>query len=224
MNNLLFQFIPLAVAAIAPVMIMAVIMILSAKGGLGKAISYILGRILAYAFWGVLLLGLNDKLSEVGPGEASTASLVLKSLLGVLLLVLAVRTYFGEDDPDAPPPKWMTTLDKASPIALFGIALLLSLIQLRFVLLMMAGINSIVVVNLSASQVVISLVILILAVIWPQLLPILIYLIMGQKAQLTLNSMNNWLTRNQRIVNVIVLGLFGIILLVDGLSGIFGSG
>jgi hypothetical protein len=144
--------------------------------------------------------------------------------LGVLLSVLAVRTYFGEDDPDAPPPKWMTALDKASPIALFGIALLLSLIQLRFMLLMMAGINSIVVANLSASQVVISLVILILAVIWPQLLPILIYLIMGQKAQLTLNSMNNWLTRNQRIVNVIVLGLFGIILLADGLSGIFGSG
>jgi hypothetical protein len=155
---------------------------------------------------------------------ASTASLVLKSLLGVLLLVLAVRTYFGEDDPDAPHPKWMTALDKASPITLFGIALLLSLIQLRFVVLMMAGINSIVVVNLSASQVVISLAILILAVIWPQLLPILIYLIMGQKAQLTLNSMNNWLTRNQRIVNVIVLGLFGIILLADGLSGIFSSG
>lgn len=122
MSNLLLQFIPLAVAAIAPVMILAVIMMLSAKGGLPKALGFILGRILAYALWGVLLLGLNDKLSGTGGGEASTASLVIKSFLGVLLLVQAVRTYVGEDDPDAPPPKWMTALDKASPIAMFLIS------------------------------------------------------------------------------------------------------
>jgi hypothetical protein len=220
MNNLLLQFLPLAMAALAPVMIMAVIMILSAEGGFGKAISYILGRILAYALWGVLLLGVNDNLPNTGGGQASTASLVIKSILGLLLLVVAIRTYVGEDDPDAPPPKWMLALDKASPTALFGIAVLLSVIQLRFVLLMMAGINSIVMASLPASQVVISLVILILAVIWPQLLPILIYLFMGQKAQVTLNSMNRWLTRNQRMVNVVVLGLFGIILTADGLSGL----
>ena len=126
MSNLLLQLIPLAVAAIAPVMIVAVIMMLSATGGLPKAISFILGRILAYTLWGVLLLALNDRLSGTGGGEASTAALVIKSFLGVLLLVLAVRTYFGEDDPDAPPPRWMRALDKASPISLFGIASLLS--------------------------------------------------------------------------------------------------
>ena len=135
MTNLLLQFIPLALAAIAPVMIMAVIMMLSAKGGLSKALSFILGRILAYALWGMLLLGLSDKLSDTGGGEASTASLVIKSILGILLLVQAVRTFAGEDDPDDPPPKWMTALDKATPIAMFGIAVLLSIIQLRFVIL-----------------------------------------------------------------------------------------
>jgi len=224
MSNLLLQFIPLALAAIAPVMILAIIMLLSAKGGLPKALSFILGRIIAYTIWGVLLLGLNDKLSDTGSGEASVASLVIKSLLGVLLLVQAIRTYVGEDDPDAPPPKWMAALDKASPIALFGIALLLSVIQLRFVLLMMAGTSSIADAALSSGQAVVALAFLVVAVIWPQLLPILVYLVMGKKAQALLTSMNVWLTRNQRMVNVIVLGLFGVVLLASGLSGLFGSG
>ena len=189
-----------------------------------KALSFILGRILAYTVWGVLLLGLNDKLSDTGSEAASVASLAIKSLLGMLLLVQAIRTYVGEDDPDAPPPKWMAALDKASPIALFGIALLLSVIQVRFVILMMAGTSSIADAALSSSQVAIALAFLVLAVIWPQLLPILVYLIMGKKAQALLNSMNSWLTRNQRMVNVVVLGLFGIVLLVGGLSGLFGGG
>lgn len=224
MSNLLLQFIPLALAAIAPIMILAVIMMLSAKGGLPKALSFIFARIIAYTIWGVLLLGLNDKLSDGGSDEASVASLVIKSLLGVLLLVQAIRTYVGEDDPDAPPPKWMTALDKASPIALFGIALLLSVIQVRFVLLMMAGTSSIADAALSSGQVVVALAFLVVAVIWPQLLPILVYLVMGKKAQALLTSMNVWLTRNQRMVNVVVLGLFGVVLLIGGLSGLFGGG
>ena len=191
MSNLLLQFIPLAVAAIAPVMILAIIMMLSAKGGLPKALSFVLGRILAYTLWGLLLLGISDKLSDTTNGEASTASLVIKSILGVLLLILTIRTYIGEDDPDAPPPKRMTALDKASPVAMFGTAVLLSIIQLRFVILMMAGTSSIVAAGFSSGQVVIALAFLVLAVIWPQLLPILVYLIMGQKAQAMLNSMND---------------------------------
>ena len=222
MSDILISFIPLAAGAIAPVMIMAVILILSAKGGLPKAFSFILGRVLAYTVWGVLLLALADKLSD-DTGEASTASLVIKSILGLLLVVKAVRTFVGEDDPDAPPPKWMTALDKASPLALFGIAIVLSIIQVRFVILMMAGTSSIAGAGLSSSQVVVAMVFLVLAVIWPQLLPILVYLIMGKKAESVLSSMNVWLTRNQRMVNVVVLGLFGIVLLAQSLPGLFGS-
>ncbi len=118
----------------------------------------------------------------------------------------------------------MATLDKASPIALFWIAVLLSVIQLRFVILMIAGTSSIAAATLTVEQTAVSLALLVLAIIWPQLLPILVYLVMGEKAQDTLNGMNTWLTRNQRTVKIVVLGLFGLILLEGGLSGLFGGG
>lgn len=135
-------------------------------------------------------------------------------------MILALRSYLGEDDPDAPPPKWMSALDKTTPLALFGIALLLSVIQLRFVLLMLAGATSIAEAQLPTGQTIVALLVLILTVIWVQLLPIIVYVIMGKRSQAMLESMNTWLARNQRTVNVVVLGLFGLILLWEGLSGL----
>ena len=221
MGNLLIQFVPLAAGAIAPVMIMAVILILSAEGGLPKALAFILGRFVAYALWGVLLLAVSDKLSD-SSGETSTGSLVVKAILGLLLLVMAARNFVGEDDPDAPPPKWMATLNTTSPAALFGIAIVLSVVQLRFVALMMSGVTSIVDADLSSGLVVVALVLLVLAVILPQLAPILVFLVMGKNAQSVLTSMNVWLTRNQRMVNVVVLGLFGVVLLGQSLPELWG--
>lgn len=220
MLNVLLQFIPLAVAAIAPVMVVAVILMLSSKGGLGKSVAFILGRILCYILWGVLFIALAGKVASANSDETSTASLAIKTLLGGLLLVLAVKSYLGEDDPDAPPPKWMSALDKANPGVLLGIGVLLSIVQFRFVLLMMAGATSIAEAQLSLVQVVISLAVLILAMIWPQLLPIVLYVVMGDRAQAVLESMNHWLAQNQRMVNVVVLGLFGVVLLSQGLVGL----
>jgi hypothetical protein len=220
MLDVLLQFIPLAVAAIAPVMIVAVILMLSSKGGLGKSVAFILGRILCYILWGVLFIALAGKVASANSDETSTASLAIKTLLGGLLLVLAVKSYLGEDDPDAPPPQWMLALDKANPGVLLGIGFVLSIVQMRFVLLMMAGATSIAEAQLSPVQVVISLVVLILAMIWPQLLPIVLYVVMGDRAQAMLDTMNRWLARNQRMVNVVVLGLFGVVLLSQGLIGL----
>jgi threonine/homoserine/homoserine lactone efflux protein len=220
MIAVLLQFIPLALAAIAPAMIVAVILMLSAKGGLAKSLAFVLGRVLIYTLWGLLFLALAVMLSDTGSGEASTASLAIKTILGGLLLILAVKIYMGEDDPDAPPPKWMTALEKASSGAMFAIGALLSIVQIRFVLLMLAGATIIVDANLPAVQTIIALIVLVLAVIWLQLLPIVLYVVMGERAQAMLDSLNDWLARNQRVVNVVVLGLFGILLLAQGLPGL----
>lgn len=221
MESLLLQFLPLTAGAIAPVMIMAVILILSTDGGLVKAWAFVLGRLVAYGIWGVLLLAVSDKLSGED-GETSTGSLVVKSLLGLLLLVMAARSFAGEDDPDAPPPKWMASLNKTSAPKLFGIAVILSVIQLRFVALMMSGVASIIDADLSSGQVVVALILLVLAVTLPQLAPVIVFMVMGKNAESALASMNVWLTRNQRMVNVVVLAMFGIVLLAQSLPELWG--
>jgi hypothetical protein len=220
MVRVLLQFIPLALAAVAPAMIVAVILMLGAKGGLFKSLAFVLGRVVIYTLWGLLFLALASRLSDTGSGEASTASLAVKTMLGGLLLILAVKIHLGEDDPDAPPPKWMTALEMASSGAMFGIGALLSIVQIRFVLLMLAGATIISDAHLPVVQTTIALIVLVLAVIWVQLLPIVLYVVMGNRAQDMLDLLNDWLARNQRMVNVVVLGLFGIVLLGQGLPGL----
>ena len=57
--------------------------------------------------------------------------------------------------------------------------------------------------------------------VWPMLIPVVVFLAMGDRREAALQSMDSWLDRNTRIITVVVLGAFGLILLWGGLSGLF---
>jgi hypothetical protein len=84
-------------------------------------------------------LNLAGHLSSTSSGGATSFSEVIFLIFGLLLLILAVRSFFGEDDPDAPPPKFMTILDKMGPVKLFGVGVVLWLMQFRFIALVLVG-------------------------------------------------------------------------------------
>ena len=65
------------------------------------------------------------------------------------------------------------------------------------------------------------MVVLDLIMIWTLLIPIIVFLVMGERRDAAMKSMREWLNCNQRMVNVVVLGFFGIALLIKGLSIIF---
>jgi hypothetical protein len=57
--------------------------------------------------------------------------------------------------------------------------------------------------------------------VWPMLIPVVVFLAMGDRRDAALGSMNAWLDRNSRIITVMVLGAFGLILLWSGVRGLF---
>ena len=58
--------------------------------------------------------------------------------------------------------------------------------------------------------------------IWTLLIPIIAFLVMGERRDAAMKSMREWLNCHQCMVNVVVLGFFGIALFLKGLSSIFG--
>jgi Sap-like sulfolipid-1-addressing protein len=54
------------------------------------------------------------------------------------------------------------------------------------------------------------------------LIPIIAFVVMGERRDAAMKAMREWLNRNQRMVNVVVLGFFGLVLLIKGLSVMFG--
>ena len=222
MGTVFLQILPLALAAIAPTMIGLVVLFLSDDRGLVKALAFILGKYLVYVIWVVVSLDLAEHIASTGSGGASSYSEVIFLIFGLLLLILAVRNFFGEDDPDAPPPKFMTILNKMGPVKLFGVGVVLSLMQFRFIALVLVGATVIAEARLSTTENLISVLWLALLMVWPMLIPVVVFLVLGERREAAMKSMRTWLTRNKRMINVVVLGVFGTLLLVIGLIGIFG--
>jgi threonine/homoserine/homoserine lactone efflux protein len=222
MGTVVLQMLPLALGSIAPIMIGVVILFLSTTNGLAKGIAFVVGKYVAYLIWSFVLLALAGRISSTNPRSTGTVMAVVYVLLAVVLLIFAVKTFFGEDDPDAPPPKIMVMLDKLGAGKLLVAGFLLSIGQIRFIGLLIIGAALITNAALSTTENIISVLVLCLIMIWTLLIPIIAFLVMGERRDTVMKSMREWLNRNQRIINVVVFAFFGIAILIKGLSSILG--
>ena len=210
--QLLINFIPLALAAIAPVGFVLVIFLITSKDGLRKTLAYLMAQALAFAIWGLVFLNLSLRLVGPSSPEIDGTLLSIRVILGILLLVMAVRILITDQDPDALPLKWKSLIERISAITLFFINLFLSLFQLRFVLLIMIGVDMINSAQFPQSKALMSLLILLFVLLWPQLVPLAVYLALKNQRDKALKTMDNWMARNSRFINAGLLGGLGIIL------------
>ena len=180
---------------------------------MAKAIAYLSATVFSFLVWGLIFLNLSFRLSAEKEAAPGAASLLLRTFLGIIFLVLAIRSYLSEQDPDAAPPKWKSALNE------MGLGIVIAITNLRFLLLIMVGADSIASLQPTTLQAGSGLVLLVLAVLWPQFIPLGIYLAAGEEAEKALASMDSWLAENAHLINTAILGLIGIVLLLSGLLG-----
>jgi cytochrome c biogenesis protein CcdA len=221
MGPVILKILPLALGTIAPTMIGLVVLFLSNERGLINAFAFILGKYIYYVLWGLIALDLADFISSTSSANYSAISEIFFLIFGLLLVILAVRNFFGEDDPDAPPPRFMAILDKLGPFKLFGLGFAISLMQPRFIFLVLAGASIIAEARLSSSETFISILVLALLMVWATLIPVVVFLVMGRHRVAAMKSMRTWLIAHQHKINVAVMGFFGILMIILGLTRIF---
>jgi threonine/homoserine/homoserine lactone efflux protein len=221
MVPVLLKMLPFALGTITPTMIGLIVLFLTSTQGLVKSISFILGKYIVYVLWGLLCINLAGFISSSSSARTGTVTEVFFLVFGLFLIILAVRTFFGEDDPDTPPPKFMTILDEIGPIKLFGLGIAICFMQPRFIILILAGASIITDANLPASENFIATLVLALLMVWVMLIPIIVFLVMGKRRTSAMKSMREWLVTNQRMINVVVMLFFGILMIILGLSRIF---
>jgi threonine/homoserine/homoserine lactone efflux protein len=221
MLPVLLKMLPFALGTITPTMIALIVLFLTSTQGMAKSISFILGKYIVYVLFGILCLYLADYISSTNSLHSSTLSVIFFLIFGLLLIVLAIRTFFGEDDPDTPPPKFMTMLDQLGPLKLFGLGIAICFVQPRFVLLILAGASIISEATLPISESFIAVLVLALLMVWVMLVPVIVFLVMGKHRNDSMKSMRDWLVQHQRIINAVVMSFFGILMIFLGLSHIF---
>ena len=170
MVRLFLSFIPLALAAITPAMLAVVFFLLSLNRGMTRAITFMVGRLVTYAAWSVVLFTFTDRVFDLTAGSHSDFTLLLKAILGLLLIAMALKIALGGDDPEALPSKIIEIFNDISFPQLFGLGVLVSLFQVRHLLLLFVGLTEIILAELSIPLTILSTLILIIMINASQLI------------------------------------------------------
>jgi len=173
---------------------------------------FMAGRLVAYAGWCTVLFIFTDRVFDLTIAGPPTFILLLKMILGLLLVAMAIKIALGGNDPEALPSKIVNMFTAMSLIQLFGIGVLVSLFQVRHILLMFVGVTEIILAELSTPNTILATLILIALINASQLVLIGVYLILSDRADTLFQTIDAWLKQNNRRV--------GVYLLWDGINGL----
>ena len=200
-------------------MLAAVTFLLSLERGPMRAGMFMAGRLVAYVGWCTILFIFTDRVFDLTLDSPPVFILLLKSILGLLLVAMAVKIALGGNDPEALPSRIFNMFGHMSFSQLFGLGVLVSLFQVRHILLMFVGVTEIVIAELSVIKMLLSTLILIVMINASQLILIGVYLFISDRADRVLQSIDAWINQNNRRIATII-SLVGVFLLWDGLNGL----
>ena len=167
----------------------------------------------------LLIAGGADATEE---GEPATWVSVLELVLGVLLLLVALKQFRGRphEGEEAQTPKWMSALDRFTPLKAAGAGVLLSGINPKNLLLIVAGAAAIAKAGISAVEETVALIIFVLIASVGVAAPVVMYFALGDRSGPLLDRLKNWMARNNAVIMAVLLVVFGFKLLGEGIAGL----
>jgi hypothetical protein len=203
------QILPLAITMMAGPQILSQIIFVTGERPVSNSVAFLLATAVSMTVMLLLWLGLGSAIGDDlrSSGGPSSTSKVIETVLVGLLILASIRTYLGRET--AEPPKWMGKLQEATPGRAFGLALvLMTLMPSDFVIVMTAGIHLTARgLNFWDGLPFIGLTVLIAA------LPLLFYLLFHRRAVVTMPKVRQWMNEKSWLVNIIVFGIFIVLIL-----------
>jgi threonine/homoserine/homoserine lactone efflux protein len=203
--------------AISPVPIIAVILMLFSKSAKANSLSFLVGWIIGLLGAGLIVLALGISSSD---GAPSTASGVIKILIGAVFILLGIKQWRSRPKPgeQAKTPGWMSAIDDFTTAKAFGVGLVLSAVNPKNLGLTIAAAASIGSAGLSSGEEIVVLVVFVLIASVGVAAPVVMNLILGSKAEHTLNEMKEWLVANNATVMAVLFVVLGAKVLGGGIS------
>ena len=224
MGTVIVSLLPLIIgAALLPVWIIMALFLLRGKGGVLKAAAFAAGAMTVRLVQGVLFgFVFSEATDASGEGGSDLITSTLLLVLGILMLISAVKKWRKEEDPDAPPPKWMETLGESSAIQAFGIGALLMALAIKQWVFTLSAIAVIEQGELSQAGNLLAYLFFVLAAQSLVLAPILVCAIAPTQSAKMLDATQGWLERNNRVIVIAASSIFGAWFLWKGIAGLIG--
>ena len=146
----------------------------------------------------------------------------LKTLLGALLLIAAVRKWRQRvpSGQEPTPPKWMSGLQDSAPGKAAVLGFLLGGINPKNLMLTLGAAATLGAAGLSSSELWITGIAYVIVASVTVLVPMGIYVLMRSKADALLANLGEWMKSNSDAITIVVLVIFGVKLLLGGLAGL----
>lgn len=204
--------------AVSPIPIAAVILMLFSGRARINSVSFMVAWVFGIALVTTVVV-LIPGLEADNSGPSDTTGWI-KLALAVLLLLAGVKQWRGRPGPDdeAPVPGWMAKIDELKPGASFGLGFLLSALNPKNLLLAVAAGVSVAALPLSSGETVGAIVVFTVIAAITVLVPVIGYLVAGERLDPTLDHTKAWLIDNNTAVMAVLFVVFGTSLLGDAIQ------
>jgi len=213
MGKILVNLVPVAIGAAVggPMWIIMALLLLRSNHGVAKAAAFATGAITVRILQFVLFSRIfGAVLDSGGESEMGLVYSILLLLGGIVLLITAVKTWFKETDPDAPPSKWVAALNRISAPAAFGMAVVMMFLGFKQWVFTLSAIAIIDEAKMGKIGSVLLYLLFIAAAQALMLTPIIASALTPNKSSKIVGVMLGWLERNSRAITVAVSLIFGV--------------
>lgn len=203
--------------ALSPFPIIPAILLLFTRYPRRSSASFVAGWLIGIAVVttaGVVLADVADAADET-PVWASWARIIV----GLVLVWLGLRQWWERAEPKEQ-PKWMRSLQEATPASALRLGVLLSAANPKVALLAIAGGLTIAADSTDALAEAVDVLVFAVVASITVAAPLLSYLVLGERVRSPLERAKAWLERNHAVAMAVVIIAIGVYLMVKGYQGL----
>jgi threonine/homoserine/homoserine lactone efflux protein len=223
MNVVIGEILPLALGiAVSPIPIIAAILMLLSPKAKGTSVGFLLGWVAGIVVAVTVFTLLASVLPENDDDASNPTAGWIKIALGVLLLLMAVKQWRGRPTGDQQPelPGWMKAIDTMTAAKGAGLGFLLSAVNPKN-LLMAAGAGVIIggtAAGLDTGEEAVAIAVFTVIAAASVAVPVVGFLVASEKMSGPLESMHQWLVKENAVVMAVLLLVIGVAMVGKGIG------
>ncbi len=222
MGEVIGEILPTAVGvALSPVPIIAVILMLVTPRARVNGPLFVVGWLLGLAVVGAIVMTVAGPADSADGGAPPTWANILQLVLGVLLLLVALRQFrgrpHGEEEP--PVPRWMGAIEGFGPGKAVAAGSLLSALNPKNLLLAVSAAATISQAGLPGGDQAVAYAVFALVGTVGVAAPVVIYFAMGDRAGGILDRLQGWMAHNNAVIMSVLCLAIGAKLIGQAISG-----
>lgn len=215
------QLLPMALGiAISPLPIIAGILMLMSPRARSTGVGFLLGWLLGIAVVATVFTLLSSILPEESEDSSKPVLAVVQIVLGLLLLLLAMRQWRGRPRDGTQPdmPKWMQQIDGMSFVTALGLGLLLSGPNPKNLLLGASAGMTLGAAGLNGGEVALLIALFTVLAGSTVLAPVVGFLFASERLRTPLGRLRDWLQAENAVIMTVLLLVLGVVVIGKGIA------